>query len=535
MLPLYYTATNPILMALDSLPFQNPWDVGGKYHNELPWAKDAQRFGFDYGNDYFEPKTQAEIRDEGLLQMAILALVLAAPAIAGAVGGGGGSAAAGTMGAGGASGGAAVGTTGVGGVSGTVAGSGLAAGMGASAQAGGVVAGQAAVAATGGGFATGVSGSLALGAIGVALYPFLQPGAAEQIQAQAKLGTVTLNRFFNEIAPVHGQSFENQFEWQPMQVHPAMQLLDDLVKDPVPSQSFLQRSPVQSSPFSTNLTHQILNSLERMAPAPISPALVTPLLPQNPAASTGGPPDFLIDKDGKVTPLMRVFLENAYGFSTESIEETVHRTIEPAWTPGDITRGFIAEVAFRGGADAITLGVQVIYKDDFWYGSTSEDDWISIMVHEHTHRQEIWKYNDIGWYSAYLVESATTDYWKLSFEQRAYDNDARASSFLNSADGQVFIKILKNPAIPEKEKTLWVTMYALREIREPYLQKEIQDVQNEIQSLIAQIHQITGSGGTIPMPLSNKLRLLQHRLQNLQLELKQVQADIQQLNYLGYK
>lgn len=501
-------------MALDSLPFQNPWDVGGKYHNELPWVQDSQRFGFDYGNDYFEPKTQAEIREEGLLQMAILALVLAAPAIAGAVGGGAGGAAAGI--GGGGSGG-------------------VAAGMGASAQAGGAVAGQAAVAVTGGGIAAGVSGSAAMGAVGLALFPFLQPGATEQIQSKAKLGTVALNRFFYEVAPVHGQPFKEQFEWQSMQVHPAMQLLSDLVSDPLPTQSFLQRSPVQSFAFEVNLTNQVLGSLERLTPAPISPALVTSLISRNPAASTGGPPDFIIDKDGKVTSLMRVFLETAYGFSTESIEETVHRTIEPAWTPGDITRGFIAEMAFQGTANAITLGVQVIYKDDYWYGNTSEDDWISIIVHEHTHRQEIWEYNDIGWYSAYLVESTTTNYRKLSFEQRAYDNDAVASSFLNSVDGQVFIKILKNPAIPEKEKTLWVTMYALREIREPYLQKEIQVVKNEIQSTITQIHQITGSGGTIPVPLSKKLKFLKNRLHELQLELKQVQSDIQQLNYLGYK
>lgn len=239
-------------MALDSLPFQNPWEVGGKYHNELPWVKDSQRFGFDYGNDYFEPKTQAEIREEGLLQMAILALVLAAPAIAGAVGGGAGGPAAG-IGGGGSSG--------------------VAASMGASAQAGGAVTGQAAVAATGGGIAIGASGSAAMGAVGLALFPFLQSGATKQIQSKAKLGTLALKRFFNEVAPIHGQPFKEQFEWQSSLLHPAMQLLDDLLSDPVPSQAFLSQSRIQTSTLSAAFTSQVISALEKVvvAPAPFSP------------------------------------------------------------------------------------------------------------------------------------------------------------------------------------------------------------------------------------------------------------------------
>ena len=154
-------------MGLDPAPFRNPWDRGGQYHPESTSTQEGQRYGFDYGNEYFTPKTKAEIRDEGLLQMAVLALVLAAPAIAGAIGGGGTA-------------GAAVG-----------------------AEAAGAVAGQG---AAGAGISTG-------SAVGIAMSPFLRPQAKQELTAQAQWGAPHLNRYFHEIAPVSGPGFQNQFGW----------------------------------------------------------------------------------------------------------------------------------------------------------------------------------------------------------------------------------------------------------------------------------------------------------------------------------
>ena len=67
--------------------------------SRLPWAQAGHSYGWGHGNEFFHPKTKEQIQKEAMLQLAILAAVLVAPAIVGA-GGGAGAGAGGSIGSG---------------------------------------------------------------------------------------------------------------------------------------------------------------------------------------------------------------------------------------------------------------------------------------------------------------------------------------------------------------------------------------------------------------------------------------------------
>ncbi|MEM6271234.1 MAG: hypothetical protein AAF998_17485 [Bacteroidota bacterium] len=62
----------------------NPWDVGGEMHRRLPWVQESMNYGWNTGNDFFQPKSKEQLRREAFLQLAVLAAVVVAPAVLGA-------------------------------------------------------------------------------------------------------------------------------------------------------------------------------------------------------------------------------------------------------------------------------------------------------------------------------------------------------------------------------------------------------------------------------------------------------------------
>ena len=171
-------------MSIDFNPFKNPWDVGGEHHNDLPWVQQAKEFGWDTGNDYFQPKTREEIEDERILQLAILAVILVAPLLAGSAGGG----------------------------------------TATSGQAAGVTAGQAAL---GHGAGAGIWPSALAGATAkTALKPYLPENGGQQVASKAREGIEGLDEYFQQIAPT--KLPHQEFEWQPKILHPAMTLLENV-------------------------------------------------------------------------------------------------------------------------------------------------------------------------------------------------------------------------------------------------------------------------------------------------------------------
>ena len=68
---------------------QNPWSPGGQMSPRMPWAQPGLNYGWGHGNEFFHPKTKEQIQEEALMQLAVLAVVLVAPALVGAGGGAG--------------------------------------------------------------------------------------------------------------------------------------------------------------------------------------------------------------------------------------------------------------------------------------------------------------------------------------------------------------------------------------------------------------------------------------------------------------
>ncbi len=181
---------------------QNPWSPGGQMSPRLPWAQPGLNYGWGHGNEFFHPKTKEQIQEEALMQLAVLAVVLVAPALVGA---GGGAGAGGSIGSGAGTVGGSLGSGG--GIGGSVG-----AGMGTSAEAAGGILTQAEAvsglvdstlmaapmvpaAGAGAGAASGGGGALA-GVLGVAqvLMPFLQGDSRRVLRSAAQKGPEYLNR-----------------------------------------------------------------------------------------------------------------------------------------------------------------------------------------------------------------------------------------------------------------------------------------------------------------------------------------------------
>ncbi len=150
----------------------NPWAPGGQMSPELPWASPGLSYGWGHGNEFFTPKTKEQINKEAMLQLAVLAAILVAPAIVGAAGGAGAGASAGA-------GGSAAGAVG-----------------GTAAESAGAVLTQGAVTAAGGGATAAAVGGGAAASSGLiaglgmaaALQPFLQEDSSKALQQAAMMG-----------------------------------------------------------------------------------------------------------------------------------------------------------------------------------------------------------------------------------------------------------------------------------------------------------------------------------------------------------
>ena len=187
---------------------QNPWSPGGQMSPRMPWAQPGLNYGWGHGNEFFHPKTKEQIQEEALMQLAVLAVVLVAPALVGA---GGGAGAGGSLGSGAGTAGGSLG-------SGGGIGSSVGAGMGTSAEAAGGMLTQAEAvsglvdstlmaapmvpaAGAGAGAGAGVAGTSLLGGLGVAaiLEPFLQPDSMQILQQSAMMGEAHLNSTLHQL------------------------------------------------------------------------------------------------------------------------------------------------------------------------------------------------------------------------------------------------------------------------------------------------------------------------------------------------
>ena len=212
--------------------FDNPWAVGGAMHRQLPWVQASQEHGWGHGNDYFQPKTKDQIRKEALLQLAILAVVVAAPAVVGAIGGAGaGTAAAGT--------GVGLGTSGQAAGSvitqGTVAATGgLGAATSGAVSAGAGAVSTAAAASTGAAAASSALGiSLAAGAaVNAAMQPFLDPQNVQVMQAAAGRGNIATHLKLASGFEINPSPFPWQGQFRPLSLRLLEGVAEQLAKNP---------------------------------------------------------------------------------------------------------------------------------------------------------------------------------------------------------------------------------------------------------------------------------------------------------------
>ena len=223
--------------------FQNPWGPGGTHYENNPVTGSTPAQTWQQGNAYWTPKSQAELQREGLLQLAVLAAVLVAPAIAGAFGGAG----AGVAGA----------------------------ATGASAQAAGGAVGQGAVA---GGAGIATSAYLSLGAL-AALHPFSQPNASKEIAQVARQGIQVLNQRLMASAPFPWAE-SSLAEWQRPHVHPAAKLVQ-LVAEKIEHSPELRRQ-VEGGIPTQQVESAVRNALEAREIREAFPDPVLNISPQSP-------------------------------------------------------------------------------------------------------------------------------------------------------------------------------------------------------------------------------------------------------------
>lgn len=205
---------------------KNPWMPGGQMLRNTPHLQGPPDVRSYYGSQFFTPPTDEEIVRQAMLQLAVIAVVVAAPAIIGAVSGSGGAAASSAAASG----------------SGSVAAASAEAttfGLSSSAGAAGSTAASSTVAAGGAGISGATVGAVSGAASGLALSILSDPSLQLGAKQAAGGGVDILDDYFKRSHISHQDSvwgpaetppFENPAEPTGNGRHPATRMIVNLAE-----------------------------------------------------------------------------------------------------------------------------------------------------------------------------------------------------------------------------------------------------------------------------------------------------------------
>jgi hypothetical protein len=149
------------------------------------------------------------------------------------------------------------------------------------------------------------------------------------------------------------------------------------------------------------------------------------------------PPACLIDAEGLLKPAVQGLLAAAFGFDRRSLART-------RWRPLSPTKVLSRWLDHRGFA-AITLGRHVYYVPRR-VASCSLTDWLVLVVHEQTHRQQQVRHGMLGFYLRYGLNHLRYGYRANPFEVEAYGWPVRQLAGWRGPSGLRVIDLLADEA-----------------------------------------------------------------------------------------
>lgn len=164
-------------------------------------------------------------------------------------------------------------------------------------------------------------------------------------------------------------------------------------------------------------------------------------------ALEGMEPEFLVQKDGKLTSGVVTLMHAAYGYSTSSLQNS--------------TRIINTDARVRnwdkltGHPEASVKGTQVMYSNGV--KNRSGNYWLGLIGHEQSHRTEVEGEGNASFYSKYLMQGATRDYQDIdteatAFKFRSNDKGVDLTDKLLSYKGGAVMDIFQRGNLTNNEK-----------------------------------------------------------------------------------
>ncbi len=207
----------------------------------------------------------------------------------------------------------------------------------------------------------------------------------------------------------------------------------------------------------------------------------------------GMEPDFMIHGDNgirgldnRITKPMSSLLNAAFGFSPESISNTV-------WYRDDDPRAhWFTKKVVPDKAGAITWGRQVVY--DHTNSNRDSRYWFTLIAHEQRHRDDVYDYGDFLFYGSYLLEAARVGggHDDLQHEKLANTVDSYADKLWDYNGGEV--QKIFNMDLPGSQSSRLMESVGARFRRDVILSDNISGAQSSISKINGALKGVTDKG-----------------------------------------
>ena len=192
----------------------------------------------------------------------------------------------------------------------------------------------------------------------------------------------------------------------------------------------------------------------------------------------GMEPEFLVQKDGKLTSGVITLMHAAYGYSTASLNNSTWIiSSDPRVSNWD---------KLTGHPEASVKGTQVMYSSGVKNRSASY--WLGLIGHEQSHRGEVEEEGNAGFYSKYLMQGATRKYQDIDTEAMAFkfgsnDNGVDLSDKLLSYKGGAVMDIFQRGNLTNNEKASMLEGIGNQFKRDIVLQGNIDGAKGSLETL----------------------------------------------------
>ncbi len=238
--------------------------------------------------------------------------------------------------------------------------------------------------------------------------------------------------------------------------------------------------------------------------------------------SNNEPPESLITKSGKLTEPVISLINAAFSYDKEVMKEST-------WS--DYKDSLGGEIWFfvTGYPNASVSGEDIYYESS----AQNQTEWLGLIIHEESHRQDIDQVGNFNFYARYLFEGAQKNYREISTEKKAYnygsdDYKIDLADKLVSFKNGIVLDILNDQKLTTTEKSNQLKkvglMFRLEEIIEPGMKQ----VKSEITEIEKRIKTFSGASDSLK-GMKVQVNYLKIMMSIVKLEKNKILNELKQL------